>query len=224
MGGTPMVYVICDQNCKWEGMTKEQILTAIIQAVNEGTIGDIDTGFVTTIKTINGIPLKFFVGEQHEYEALTDEEKNNLYAIITNDTTKYGIEEAIKQLRGDFEDFAGAVLEGDLFVHTAKKALVADKANIANGLGIGLSLSGEEYAKITSGGIYCVLFGASVKDLSADILFIPNGSLYVSGYTVYGNKIMYGSISGKNYGGTINIIGSAEGQKIFGVIQIATFS
>lgn len=96
---TPTVYVICDANCRWEGMTKEQILTAITQAVNEGTIGDIDTGFITTVKTINGTPLKFFVGAQNEYDALSDEAKQNLFAIITNDTTKEGIEAAIKELQ-----------------------------------------------------------------------------------------------------------------------------
>lgn len=99
MAATPKVYVICDQNCKFEGMTKEQILTAIAQAVETGTIGDLDTGFITTIKTINGTPLKFFVGEQATYDALTDEEKTNLFAIITNDTTKAGLLQDIEDLK-----------------------------------------------------------------------------------------------------------------------------
>lgn len=91
MADTPKVYVMCDANCKWEGMTKEQILTAITQAVNDGEITDLDTGFITTVKTINGTPLKFFVGEQHEYEALTEDQKENLFALITNDTNKESI-------------------------------------------------------------------------------------------------------------------------------------
>lgn len=92
---TPTVYVICDQNCKFESMTKEQILTAITQAVNEGKIGDIDGGFITTVKTINGTPLRFFVGEQAEYDALPDYDKINLFAIITNDITKENLFDAI---------------------------------------------------------------------------------------------------------------------------------
>lgn len=96
---TPKVYVICDQNCLYEGMTKEQILAAITQAVNEGTIGDCDTGFIQTIKTINGLPLRFFVGDQATYNALSDEQKENLYAIITNDTTQDGINAAIEELQ-----------------------------------------------------------------------------------------------------------------------------
>ena len=97
MASTRTVYVICDANCKWEGMTKEQILTAIVQAVEGGAITDVDTGFVRTIRTINGQPLRFFVGEQSEYDALTDEEKHGLFAIITNDTTKEGILEAVEE-------------------------------------------------------------------------------------------------------------------------------
>lgn len=100
---TPKVYVICDANCKFESLTREQILTAITQAVNEGTIGDIDTGFVTTIKTLNGAPLRFFVGTQAEYEALTDDDKTGLFAIISNDTTKEGILTSLETLRTDLD-------------------------------------------------------------------------------------------------------------------------
>ena len=101
MANTPTVFVICDKNCKFEGMTKEQIYAAIVQAVNEGTIGDIDTGFITTLKTINGLPLRFFVGNKAAYDELTDEDKKDLFAIITNDTTKEDIIEAIKILQKD---------------------------------------------------------------------------------------------------------------------------
>lgn len=109
MATTPKVYVICDQNCKFEGMTKEQILTAIRQAVNEGTIGNIDAGFVQTVKTINGVALKFFVGEQSAYDALSDDDKKDLFAIITNDTAKDEILEAIEALRLSAESSAKAV-------------------------------------------------------------------------------------------------------------------
>lgn len=101
---TPTVYVICDKNCKFEGMTKEQILTAIMQAVNEGTFGDIDAGFITTIKTINGKSIKFFYGEQAAYNELSDEEKENLFAIITNDTTITDLAAALEELKEAFEE------------------------------------------------------------------------------------------------------------------------
>lgn len=96
-------YVICDAGCKFESMTREQILAAITQAMNEGTVGDIDTGFVTTIKTISGTPLRFFVGTHAEYEALSEADRENLFAIITNDTTKDGILQKLAELESEIE-------------------------------------------------------------------------------------------------------------------------
>jgi len=64
-------------------------------------------GGQTKITTINGIALKFFVGTQAEYEALNDEQKQNLFAIITDDTTKERIESKLALKGGiqkdDFE-------------------------------------------------------------------------------------------------------------------------
>lgn len=125
---TPNVYVFCDQNCKYEGMTKEQILAAIVQAVNEGTIGDVDTGFIQTVKTINGLPLRFFVGTQAAYDELTDEDKQDLFAIITNDTTKEGIVGTLKSLTDGLNNLINGLDDGTKKV---KKAEHADKAGSA---------------------------------------------------------------------------------------------
>lgn len=103
MSTTPKVYAICDANCRWETLSREQILTAIAQAANEGIIRDVDTGFVQTIKTINGHGLKFFVGEQSEYDTLTKADKEDLFAIITNDSTKEGLFNAIRLLEADVD-------------------------------------------------------------------------------------------------------------------------
>lgn len=115
-------YVLCEQNCKFEGMTKEQILTAITQAVKDGTVGDIDTGFVTTIKTINNKPLKFFVGTQSEYEALSASERESAFAIITDDSAKEGILAAIEDLQEDFDDLHDGLLDGSVEILKATKA------------------------------------------------------------------------------------------------------
>lgn len=120
-------YCYCESDCRYETMTREQILTAIMQAVNEGTISNIDAGFVQTIKTINGAALKFFVGEQSEYEALSEEEKQGLFAIITNDTTKEGIEQCLDSLAkrvGDLEE-----------KNSTSHASTADEANYASTAG-----------------------------------------------------------------------------------------
>lgn len=130
MAGTPTVYVICDNNCKFEGMTKEQILTAIMQAVESGEIKDVDAGFVSTIKTINGQPLKFFVGEQAAYDALTAEQKKNLFAIITNDVIKEDILAAISELQTNYKEFSEGLADGTI---VAANATNATNATVLNG-------------------------------------------------------------------------------------------
>lgn len=123
---TPTVYVICNSNCKYESMTKEQIIAAITQAVNEGTIGNVDTGFVQTIKTVNNRGIKLFVGTQAEYNALSDSEKvNDLFAIITDDVTSADfeimIEAAYKDLH-ELEQKLNKILDGTFIVGRATNA------------------------------------------------------------------------------------------------------
>jgi hypothetical protein len=113
-------YVLCDSNCKFESMTKEQILTAITQAVQTGKVGDCDTGFITSVKTINGFPLRFFVGTQSEYESLGESQKRNLFAIITNDTSKEALFDAIEGIRSEFDAFKNGIAEGRIVVPKAK--------------------------------------------------------------------------------------------------------
>lgn len=88
-------YCVCDLGCKFETMTKEQILTAIVQAVNEGKITNIDTGFVTKLKEQNkGGYVTVWRGTTAEYNALTEKEENCIYIKI-DDTRLTDIEKAI---------------------------------------------------------------------------------------------------------------------------------
>ena len=45
-------YVLCDDNCRFESMTKEQIIAAIAEATGH-TPEDIDAAFITRIKEQN---------------------------------------------------------------------------------------------------------------------------------------------------------------------------
>lgn len=82
-------FCICEDNCKTETMSKEQILTAIAQAVSTGVIGDIDTGFVTTIRERNsGAPLTFWVGTMAQYnKAFAEEPPEGCLCIIKDEAT-----------------------------------------------------------------------------------------------------------------------------------------
>ena len=58
------------------------------------------TGRIGSIQTIQGNPLRFFVGTKKEYDALPDAEKtNNLLALFTDDKTRDEIEEAFEELQ-----------------------------------------------------------------------------------------------------------------------------
>lgn len=99
MSDAKKYYCFCDSNCKYETMSKEQILAAITQAVESGEISDVDAGFITKVKEKNvGGYVTFWVGTKAQYNALESHEKNCLY-IITDDTAaedmKNGINTAI---------------------------------------------------------------------------------------------------------------------------------
>ena len=79
-------YCFCDSNCKFETMTREQILAAIQQAAESGLVFDPDAAFITKIKETNaGNLLTFWVGTQAQYNALQTIDKNCHY-IITDKT------------------------------------------------------------------------------------------------------------------------------------------
>ena len=89
-------YCICEDNCKFETMTKEQILAAIAQAMETGSVGNCDTGFITKVKEQNGGScVTFWVGTQAQYNAIETKEQNCMY-IITDDTTAADILKACK--------------------------------------------------------------------------------------------------------------------------------
>ena len=79
-------YCFCGSNCKYETMTKEQILAAIAQATGFDNV-DPDAGFITRVKEKNGGNyVTFWVGTQAQYNAIESKETNCMY-IITDDTT-----------------------------------------------------------------------------------------------------------------------------------------
>ena len=96
-------YVRCQMGCLAESMTKEQILTAISQAVETGKVKDVDTGFVTRLVEQNkGVALYFWVGTQAEYNAI-ETKADDCFYIITDDTIKEDIEAAIAELTKSVE-------------------------------------------------------------------------------------------------------------------------
>lgn len=114
-------HVISDDNCKFESMTKEQILAAIVQAVEGHSISDVDTGFVQVLKEQNhGAGLKFWIGTTAEYNALHAIDQDCFY-ILTDDTELEDMEADIASFRASLEAMGEIVtgLSGTVATHTS---------------------------------------------------------------------------------------------------------
>lgn len=66
---------------------------------------DATTGTVSVagVRTIDGSLLKFFVGTQAEYDALSEAEQKNLFAIITNDGTRDNLTRTLEIIFGKLD-------------------------------------------------------------------------------------------------------------------------
>ena len=76
-------YVFCEDNCKFEAMTKEQIITAIANATGVSPEAvDVDNAFISKIQEMNkSNNLKWWVGTEAEYNAIADLDDETLYII-----------------------------------------------------------------------------------------------------------------------------------------------
>lgn len=112
-------FVICEDNCKFEGMTKEQIINAIAEATGATPESiDVDAAFITKIKEMNANKnLKFWIGTTAQFEALPSKVQDTLY-ILTDDDTADSLEALYTELNaaiaGIQESLTG--LQDGLFV------------------------------------------------------------------------------------------------------------
>lgn len=98
------------------------------------------------VRTINDTPLHLFVGTKAEYDTLTDVQKNNLFAIITDDTAKEDIDTAINTMNARYNSLDTALYHStnyrpvkaaenvrDLYYHSLKFTFtVKDKSNLTD--------------------------------------------------------------------------------------------
>ena len=89
-------YVLCADDCKHEGMTKEQIVAAIAEATGSTPTG-VDDAFITKIKEQNAnAAMKIWVGTRAQYNALTEKDADTLYFIPAE------MNEPVTNIAGDF--------------------------------------------------------------------------------------------------------------------------
>lgn len=159
-------YCFCSSNCKYETMTKEQIITAIEQAVEDGEIRDVDTGFVTRVQELHAAKaLTFWIGTMAAYNAIETPETNCLY-IITDDTQEDDLNNTMESLMRNVEELqeqCGALL-GDTKYTNGNKEYISHR-------GIGYLTSGTD-------GVHVAITIPVSKTIDADaVLFDGNVAL-----------------------------------------------
>lgn len=92
-------YAFCDDNCKHEVFTKEEVINLLYELINNGELPDsLDTSFVTRVKELNaGGYVTFWLGTQREYNALEEKPTNCLY-IITDGTQEAEFQAIVREL------------------------------------------------------------------------------------------------------------------------------
>lgn len=124
-------FCFCESNCKFETMTKEQILAAIAQAAETGLTIDEDAAFITKVKEMNaGGMVTFWVGTQAQYNALESVDKNCLYIITdkqsNGDDTGAFVEDAeypgcyYRDVNGEKEWLNPPMVDGDQYRTTER--------------------------------------------------------------------------------------------------------
>lgn len=107
-------YCFCGSNCKYETMTKEQILATIAQAAADGLVVEVEDALVTKVKERNkGGYATFWIGTKAEYNALGDEIKKECFCLITDDTREEDMAAAISRLLENAESVESALNDID---------------------------------------------------------------------------------------------------------------
>lgn len=65
-------YVLCDDDCRYEGMTSEQILAAIEQSLEQGYVSDPDSAVISKIKEIRADgTAQIWLGTEAQFNAIS---------------------------------------------------------------------------------------------------------------------------------------------------------
>jgi len=235
-------YVLCADDCKFEGMTKEQIIAAIAEATG-ATPTQIDAAFITKIKEKNrNAPLKFWIGTQAEYNALATIDANTFYIFtdsdelstieqIAEDAAEAKAQEICQPLENDIDDLEEDVTA--IQTELDKKGVVlfdgSQSSNIPYGDSLIVEVEGlSDYTVVAVqiGGYYGLgyisrtgdnfnILGSGTGNLnSSSSMQVANIMIHGSGNTITENK----STSFVNLGGTVQAPSQQVVKKIIGIM------
>ncbi len=129
-------YVICENDCLVEGMSKEQTLAAIEQATGVIVSGDEDVQFNMITNQNNGKGIKVWSGTRAEYNALEQPNVENVIYHITDDKTGAEAYEVAINAKGTVDEANEkmSLLMTDITEIKVVSALPEDAANYSKRL------------------------------------------------------------------------------------------
>lgn len=179
-------FCFCEANCKFETMTKEQILAAIAQAVESGEVHDVDAGFVTKVKEANaGGYVTFWVGTTAQYNALPEKDPSCMY-IFTDGSSSAELQAAVKKASDDAAEAAAVATAASETAAAANEAAAAASAAAAEAQtaadAAAAAVSSHEHAAsdITSGTLGVARGGTGKATHTANAVLTGNGTSAVN--------------------------------------------
>lgn len=125
-----MKFVFDKDKNLFEALDKEETIAAIVNYLETHAVGDVDTGFVTTIKEQNADKgLKFWIGTTAQYNAIETKDTDTLY-ILTDDSELQDIEAKVEQAYAAWMEISG------------KKGVVLLNQQVNYGTGLSVDLTG----------------------------------------------------------------------------------
>lgn len=150
-------YVICEDKCLFEAMTKEQIIAAIAEATGS-TPTDVDSAFITKIKEQNANrELKFWVGTQAQYNAIAEPAEDTFY-LITDPTFEADIQTELAELQTQVAE-----------LNALKPIDVSDKITLTSADTESVGVANKQYVFDPASGIMYFTVALTVKaEIDAD--------------------------------------------------------
>lgn len=175
--------------------------------------------------TINGTELKFFTGTQADYDALSPEEKENLFAIITDDPTQIGLIASINEIL-EWKNQKKIFSYPDAFTNpiTIERNLLVEIGKIPDGktiddiVGIGLDIlvSDDSWYEYTNEGIFRLSSGRTSDKIQDRVNSSPTYGGY---YVPFAMSTIVGMIGNVGANIEVEICSSTDGTLYFRFVR-----
>ena len=165
----PTIYVHDENHNRYEGMTREQIINAIVQAVEQGEIIDLDDGFITKIKEQNGNNnIQIWIGTSAQFSALQTKNANTLYILSDDDSADDWdqIAEAVEDLADEITKIKNG--DDNTVVYKATNAINAQYTSITNG---GWDIGKTGTTAFSEAGFYVVRYNVGLTTYQFFIVY-----------------------------------------------------